>query len=219
MMRYVLALIAISLAVSCRKDPAPVPEPEPVRTPRTVIAYLCGDNNLSDGFVEVYPEGLSMLMQPEPDLTGFARSYFRIWNAKSGAYRSATVSVINTDDMDELAKAIRGIRPTAANVNLSSLQHFDRYPYHLFFDLSDAVEKTVSQQQKELFDAALDKVIEYQAATPLFMSGESYSFSIRRHCELTTYIEQAAFPKLNQYYATLKWYKRLRAARRTINTG
>ena len=89
-----------------------------------------------------------MLMQPEPDLTGFARSYFRIWNAKSGAYRSATVSVINTDDMDELAKAIRGIRPTAANVNLSSLQHFDRYPYHLFFDLSDAVEKRCRSNRK-----------------------------------------------------------------------
>lgn len=164
---------------------------------------------LSDGFAEVYPEGLSLLMQPEPDLTGFARSYFRIWNAKSGAYRSATVSVINTGHIDELAEAVRDIHAAATDVDVSSIQHFDRYPYHLFFDLSDAVEKMASPQQNALFNTALDKVVEYQASTPFFMSGQSYSFPIRRHCGLTTYIEQVGFPGLNGYYTTLKWHKRL----------
>ena len=164
---------------------------------------------LSDGFVEVYPEGLSLLMQPEPVLRGFAHSYFQVWNAKSGAYRSATVSVVNTAYLDELAAAVCDIYTAAADVDVSSVQHFDRYPYHLFFDLADAVEKTASPEQKELFESALDKVVEYEAATPLFMSGESYSFAVDRHCGLTTYIKQVAFPDLNEYYTTLKWYKRL----------
>lgn len=164
---------------------------------------------LSDGFVDVYPEGLSLLMQPEPDLRGFAHAYFQVWNAKSGAYRSATVSVINTAHLDGLAAAVGDIYPAAADVDVSFVQHFDRYPYHLFFDLSDAIEKMAQPEQKALFDTALNKVVEYEAATPLFMFGESYSFPIDHHCGLTTYIRQTGFPDLNEYYTTLKWYKRL----------
>ena len=164
---------------------------------------------LSDGFVDVYPEGLSLLMQPEPDLRGFAHAYFQVWNAKSGAYRSATVSVINTAHLDGLAAAVSDIYAVAVDVDVSFVQHFDRYPYHLFFDLSDAIEKMAQPEQKALFDTALNKVVEYEAATPLFMFGESYSFPIDHHCGLTTYIRQTGFPDLNEYYTTLKWYKRL----------
>lgn len=179
---------------------------------KTAYIVASAAEMLSDGFVDVYPQGLSLLMQPEPDLRGFAQSYFQVWNAKSGAYRSATVSVVNTAHLDELAAAVHAIYAAATDVDVASVQHFDRYSYHLFFDLSDVVGKLASPVQNALFDAALNKVVEYEAATPLFMSGESYSFPIGRHCGLTTYIEQAGFPDLNEYYMTLEWPGRLYGA-------
>lgn len=92
------------------------------------------------------------------------------------------------------------IYTAAADVDVSFVQHFD---------LSDAIEKMALPEQKALFDTALNKVVEYEAATPLFMFGESYSFPIDHHCGLTTYIKQTGFPDLNEYYTMLKWYKRL----------
>ena len=87
------------------------------------------------------------------------------------------------------------IYTAAADVDVSFVQHFDRYPYHLFFDLSDAIEKMALPEQKALFDTALNKVVEYEAATPLFMFGESYSFPIDHHCGLTTLYQTNRLPR------------------------
>lgn len=113
---------------------------------------------LSDGFVDVYPEGLSLLMQPEPDLRGFAHSYFQVWNAKSGAYRSATVSVINTAHLDGWRR-----RWVIFILLLRMLT------YHLF-SISTGIRitcfstcrmrlKKALPEQKALFDTALNKVV------------------------------------------------------------
>lgn len=162
---------------------------------------------LSDGFVEVYPQGVAMLMQPDPDLRGFARSYFEAWNAKDGAYRSATISVIKTQYLNELAAAVGEVCANGAEVDAASVQHFNRHAHHLFFDLSDAVGAMAAGEQKERFDAALGRVVEYAAATPSFMLGQSYSFTIRKHCGLTVYIPQPGFPALNRLYGDLGWCK------------
>ena len=56
---------------------------------------------------EVYPSALSYLYQPTPELERFAQSYFDAWNSKTGDYRSATISVVRTEYLEELALLAR----------------------------------------------------------------------------------------------------------------
>ena len=48
MRKNVLITIITLLFASCSKDEVPVPEPEPVKVNRTIIAYMAADNNLWD---------------------------------------------------------------------------------------------------------------------------------------------------------------------------
>lgn len=156
---------------------------------------------LSPGFEEVYPSSLGLLLGRDADVSGFARAYFESCDAKAGAYRSATVSVIRTDGLGSLAEALDGALPTEAldAAAVASLQRFNRHDYGLFFDLEESVERFAPQRAAAV-SRAIDGVVEYAAATPWLMQGYRNGFAISRHCGLTVYLPQADFPLLNGYW-------------------
>ena len=96
---------------------------------------------VSPGMTEVYPSALSYLYQPTPQLERFAQSYFDAWNSKTGDYRSATISVVQTEYLEELALLARAafLRWEPDTETISSLQCFNRNEWHLFFDLKETL--------------------------------------------------------------------------------
>lgn len=162
---------------------------------------------LSPGFEEVYPSALSCLLAPEADLRAFARSYYDYRNGEEGTYRSATVSVIRTEPLQELAAAVRialtSAMPLCAD-RLTLLQRFNRHRHTLFFDLEEYMEAAAPGKTEEVHNI-LSRTVEYAAATPGFMTDTPYGFEIRRHCGLTVYIPQAEYPELNERYEVLAW--------------
>ena len=160
---------------------------------------------LSPGWEDIYPDYLSGLFLPEPQLKEFAQAYFNYRSNQQGALRSATVSLIRPDKIEDLANAVKAIRSGENTVNVSNIQYFNRNAYPLFFDLSDYMETLAEPDLLTDYEKALSEIVVYQAATSLFMSGYPYSFLIRKHCGLTTYIEQPQYPDLNQAYQQLGW--------------
>ena len=161
---------------------------------------------LSPGWVDIYPDYLAGLFSPEPKLKEFAQAYFDYRSSQQGASCSATISLICPDKIEELASAVKEILSnTNADINLSDIQYFNRNAYHLFFDLSDYMEALSNSEQLTNYEKILSEIVVYQAATPLFMNGYPYSYIIRKHCGLTTYIEQPQYPELNQAYQQLGW--------------
>jgi hypothetical protein len=165
---------------------------------------------LSDGFVEIYPAQLSSLFSAVPDLEFFAQAYFNKWNNETGGSRSATISVINLEKIENLAKEVRSIYSTHPKADIIGIQHFNRNAYHLFFDLSDYISVSATPEQQQKYDDAINQVVLYHYATPQFMQGYPFSFTIRTHCGLTTYIEQDAFPALNREYEKMAWYQAIK---------
>lgn len=164
---------------------------------------------LSPGFEEVYASSLGLLMQPNPDLNGFAQRYYEYRNEMTGNSRSATVSVVNTSAIEPLTDLVRGIETTTEPIpeeDLPLMQRFNRHNYTLFFDLAEYLEMRAPDRKTEI-RTAIGNVVEYAANTPTFMPGSSYNgFQIDRHCGLTTYIHQSAFPLLNEDYRNTSWY-------------
>lgn len=163
---------------------------------------------VSPGFLPIYPTALPMLYQSQPDLVGFARSYFDFWNAQPGDYRSATISVVKTSGLASLATWIRQhATGWVATDGFADIQHFDRYPNHrLFFDFADYYGRKVGASERAELELLLRSIVVYRAATPSFIPGQ-LGFRIDAHSGITTYIPQERFPRLNDRYIELSWWK------------
>ncbi len=163
---------------------------------------------VSPGFLPVYPAALPLLYQPQPDLVGFAKSYFDFWNAQTGDYRSATITVVKTSDLPLLANwAKQYATEQVPEEDLPEIQHFDRYRNHrLFFDFVDYYGRKAGVEGKAELESLLNTIVVYKAATPSFIPSQ-LGFQINNHSGITTYIPQDQFSKLNERYSELTWYK------------
>lgn len=167
---------------------------------------------LSPGFTPVYPAVLEALFrQPEADLLAVADSYYGQCNSLEAPYRSATVSVVRLDRMDELAEAMRGVYACMADIPeewAGEVQCFDRSEDRLFFDLGSLLERIKEEGGPEAGRAAtvagnvLSGTVAGKAATPFFVD-----IPVRAHSGLTTYIEQPAYPSLNAAWRQAPWGK------------
>ena len=131
-----------------------------------------------------------------------------------------TLSIIKMDEMEKLAlatkNALQGIDINEANVIIDSVQYFDRPGYSIsggyhraprYFDLLHTIEKLVPDARYKAFNDQLEKTVIWKAASGSFLLNYSHGIYIKRHCGLTTYIEQDAYPYLNSEYRRSSWYK------------
>ncbi len=161
---------------------------------------------VSPGMTEVYPSALSYLYQPTPQLERFAQSYFDAWNSKTGDYRSATISVVQTEYLEELALLARTafLRWEPDTETISSLQCFNRNEWHLFFDLKETL-LTANPALKTYVNELWKNIVTYSAATPSFLPGLAYGFTIHTHSGLSCYVPQNEFLYINQGYTQTTW--------------
>ncbi|MDR1864915.1 MAG: hypothetical protein LBR08_05015 [Bacteroidales bacterium] len=160
---------------------------------------------LSPGFAAIYRNSAHLLFQPAAALEDFAREWFLWMDTRSGAFRSATISLIRTDRLTDLKNHVK--LAGEQQPDLSGIQYFDRNSPHLFFDFEDCYSRRLpAGKRRQELSALVRQAVTYRAATPTFMSGHN-GFGIHRHSGLTTYIEQPAFPYLNSQYQRLKWKK------------
>lgn len=161
---------------------------------------------VSPGMTEVYPAALNYLCLPVPELEKFAQSYFNIWDSKTGNYRSATISVIRTGHLEELAQLARAafLRWEPNTETLEALQRFNRNEWHLFFDLKEVLI-TANPSLNTYINSLWKDIVTYSAATPTFLQGMAYGFTIHTHNGLSCYVPQREFSYANQGYTQTTW--------------
>lgn len=178
---------------------------------RDKAGYLLASSTeiLSPGFTPVYEDMLQALFaQPEAALTEVAAAYYTYCNEQETPYRSATVSVIRLDEMEELARAVgevyRLLPDEISSEELKNIQCFDRSDDRLFFDLASlityATGKADGRVVAEHATEVLSDVIRYKCATPFFVS-----LPIHSHSGLTVYIPQHDYPVLNKAWEQTGW--------------
>ena len=106
---------------------------------------------------------------------------------------SGTISLIDCSKMDALAEAMRGVYAEAKSVDVSQVQAYDNFPYHLYFDLGDYVKQVATGDTLERFNAALMDVVVYSGYTNTFftVTGENDAYiPIEEYSGLSCYILQ-----------------------------
>ena len=153
---------------------------------------------LADGFV--YHNITSHLFASEPDPVGVCREYFEQYNVQTGSSRSATISVVDTREMEPLAAVCRELfekyRDVIETLPGTGVQGYFRFDRHFFYDLKDIlVQAGISAGEQARLEEAMDRCILYKAATPSFLS-----IGIRRYSGLSMYLPSMGTDLLDSFY-------------------
>lgn len=145
---------------------------------------------LADGFP--YEQTIPCLFGSEEQLIRAAQNYMNHYNAQSGAFRSATISITKTAELNALHDRVRElVRTRAAQRNImdkTAIQKYDRLVRTIFFDLEDFIERLCHDADLSAFRSQLSKTVIYKAHTPAFLN----TFDITRSCGLSCYIPSAS---------------------------
>jgi len=153
---------------------------------------------LADGFD--YINLTRRLLASVPDPVDVCREYFEYYDSKTGSSRSATITAVDTRQMEPLADICRTLfekyRSSILALDGDDVQGYFRYDRHYFYDLKDIlVQAGISWMEEAELDAALDACILYQAATPYFLE-----IPLNRVCGLSMYLPSMGTDFLNHFY-------------------
>ncbi|WP_288708626.1 clostripain-related cysteine peptidase [uncultured Alistipes sp.] len=168
---------------------------------------------IADGFP--YAEIMAELLRPEPDLRAVCETYYRNYaDDPRPAYRSATVSLVETSQLEALAAATASVLGAAlatdpevlSVMDLNRVQPLDRYRRHFLFDMGSVVGELetrglVPALLAEAWRAQLARTVIYEAHTPTMLG-----LALDACCGLSMYVPYADYADLNEYYRSLGWY-------------
>lgn len=142
----------------------------------------------------------------EPDLEGLFKDSFDRYDKESGWYRSATVNLVRTDGLDNLAEVtarlIDEYADTLAKAPTSRIQGYFRNSRHYFYDLVDIfTECGASEADIEELQSAVDGCVVYKNATPSFLG----DFDINTYSGFSMYLPCAGTALLDTYYRKEAW--------------
>ncbi len=156
-----------------------------------------------------YTKIASFLLDREsPDLEGLFKDAFEMYNNKDGQYRSATVNLVRTDRLDNLAsvcsKLFNEYSDTLSNAPVKQIQGYFRENRHYFYDLEDTFRKcTSSREDLESLTDAIARCVVYKNATPRFLN----TFDIETYSGFSIYLPCAGTTLLDSYYKKEAWNK------------
>ena len=154
-----------------------------------------------------YEQIIPEMLQEKPDLKKVATSYFNYYDRLSADLRSASVSLINTRELERLAivtsQLIADRTLEVGTFDRTVVQRLDVYEEQYTFDFLDFMEKAFPDVDISLLKEQLSKTVLYKAHTPRFID----EYDIRTCCGLSCYILHPQRNDLNTFYQQLDWCK------------
>lgn len=162
---------------------------------------------------EVLAEGLNystlasrLLEAPKPDVEAVCQDYFNYYDSKTGDMRSATISIVNCSEMDNLASVCATLfakyQTQLHSINAYAVQRYFRYERHYFYDLLDILLHCgITSEERAALQAALDRAVCFKSATPRFIG-----IDINVYSGLSMYLPSDGTNYLNNYYrSSISW--------------
>lgn len=147
----------------------------------------------------------------EAYLTSICNTFYSFYG-EDDIYKSASISLIKTQGLNELASLCRElITSTNAQIDRKSLQamyHHKISGTPLLFDFYDFYKRLGTESQKDKLANSLSNVVVLKKSTPeIYSSNLLTYFKVDQYSGLSTYIPQESTPLLNAWYYNLDWGK------------
>ena len=171
---------------------------------------------LGDGMFDYTRLTSFLLKNAEPDLEGLFKDSFEMYDKcrymegmsehEKELNRSATVNVIKTDGVENLAavckRLINDYSDAIANAPTYDIQGYFRSGRHYFYDLADIFKKCgASEDDLKDLDNAINNCVIYKNATEQFLG----LFDIETYSGFSMYLPCAGTPILDSYYKKEAW--------------
>lgn len=138
--------------------------------------------------------------------------FYNYYNQMSGWERMAGISLVVTNELDSLANCFRKIineyGATIPDMDVSKVQHFDRFDNHVFFDLEDlVVNLDVRKDWLTEFRLQLERCIMFKVSTPYIFPGDADAIKVDAYCGLSVFIPISKYDNsgLNDDYRQTEW--------------
>ena len=166
---------------------------------------------LADGF-DYRQLANHLLAGKTPNPVSVCDAFYQHYEKESDSNRSATISLIRTDALEELANACRPLfekyRTQINSLNSSKVQCFGGNKKY-FYDLEDILVKAGAEDLSS-FNDAMKKCIVYKNTTGQYYSPYGGTFKVDAFCGLSMYLPPAVTvgkDYLDKYYKGLSWNK------------
>ena len=109
-------------------------------------------------------------------LQRFAENYFHYWNLMEGDKRSATISIIKTAGLSNLANLIRQINTEISGsfLPVGNLQNYDgvlKAPFY-FFDFAQCYQSLSDENTYNALQECISQCVVYKRNTPFYATEE-----------------------------------------------
>lgn len=163
-----------------------------------------------------YDRVVKALFRDWNDMDGVAAGYIAYYDRQSSPY--ATVSLIDTSRLEDLARSVRAILASdlwtgVADPDEADIQYYEQLDTHVFYDLGDFIRAGGITEDDPLyadFREALDSAVIYAGHTDNFYS-KMYSagevIPVRSFSGLSTFIPWSGTEPLMRYYVETPWYE------------
>ena len=138
--------------------------------------------------------------------------FYDYYNSMSGWEKMAGISLVQTNELDSLARCFRKVVAECGDrvdsLDISKIQCFDRFTRHVFFDLEDVVVKLAPHRElMNEFRLQLQKCVVYKTSTPYIFPGDREEIPVNSYCGLSVYIPLAEYEAsgLNDAYRETAW--------------
>jgi hypothetical protein len=173
---------------------------------KTDFILASSTETIASGFP--YDKIIPELLSASQNLRRAAEIYVNYYQQLDGDFRSATITLIDTRTLDDLAAVTRKFLSEQSfditAFDRTAVQRLDVYDEQYTFDLYDFIDKAFPAADKSALAAQLNKTVLYKANTENWLVNIQYE--IQAYCGLSCYIPLSGRKDLTQYYKTLRWY-------------
>lgn len=171
----------------------------------------CCSEVISDGYP--YQNVTSYLL--DANLTEVCNGFYNYYNSMTGWEQMGDISLVKTEGLDSLAGCFKKImaeyRQNISQMNVDSVQCFDIYKKHVYYDLEDYLVKlgTKTEYLNE-FRTQMEKCVIYRKSTQYMFPGLSFrEFEIKTYSGMSVYIPRQEYESsgLNAEYSKTEWYQ------------
>lgn len=142
------------------------------------------------------------------NLVKVCRDFHNYYDTRNGELRTASISLVRTDELDSLARCFKKIvaanKDKISTLETADIQHFDRFEKHIMFDLEDFVDKLgTGKEDLTEFRLQLEKCVLYKNSTPYIVN----NIKMDTFCGLSVFIPLESFEAsgLNDDYRDTEW--------------
>lgn len=152
-----------------------------------------------------YEEMIPMLFSREDHmLEEVCKEYMELYASSSG-----TIALIDCKKLDALAEAMHQVVATAdlSKADAESIQPYDNFDYHLYFDLLHYVEMVATEEAYNNFTDTLGQVVLYSGYTEQLITttGDDTPIEVTRSCGLSCYVAQEECPATYSAWQETAW--------------